>query len=111
MGLAGDPGRQTDAYASWYPGTHQIRASRRRAGGKWFSEKTFRGDPGERFDYTNVGSSLAACVVEHVVQAHELAADYNDFVRHSNPTQIHQPNHPGPDAPCLSWKIAGMVVN
>eukprot|EP01043_Picozoa_sp_COSAG02_P119586 COSAG02_NODE_56258_length_286_cov_0.946524_2_plen_54_part_01 len=39
--------------------------------------------PGGRFDYSNVGSSLAACVVEHVVRAHGLATDYNDFVRNS----------------------------
>ena len=51
--------------------------------GKWFSERTFVGEPGGRFDYSNVGSSLAACVVEHVVRAHGLATDYNDFVRNS----------------------------
>ena len=50
-------------------------------GGRWFSESTFVGEPGERYDYTNVGSSLAAEVVEAVAIAAGLAPDYNTFVR------------------------------
>jgi CubicO group peptidase (beta-lactamase class C family) len=50
-------------------------------GGRWFSERTFRGAPGDRYDYTNVGSSLAAEVVEAVALAAGLAPDYNTFVQ------------------------------
>ena len=49
-------------------------------GGRWISDLTFVGSPGERFDYSNIGSSLAACVVEQVARAAGLAPDYNTFV-------------------------------
>lgn len=74
---------ESDLYVDGDPtmSLHDFCAAMFTSGGRWYSSRTFSGSPGQRFDYSNVGSALAASVVEEVVKAHGVAAGYNEFVK------------------------------